>query len=323
MLKGPDGGWFVLLPDGTAIETDAEGHPILDKDGGLKYVGLPGLHGLLAASKPDSCELRLQSMGSAEAAYTLHACGEHLEAAKAAEAAAAAGTAEGWKQAADIWREELGELYQVLADAGDGNAKAAALYDLMMFNAYLANYETMSRAADEVTVQKTIAEQLRLRCTELCCILHTAPDKLPDSLAGGYALADDTNGIPGREIEAMNGSEAVLRERYTAAGARTLDAVKGTLDGAKTSQAQANAFLKAQAAWQTSLDRVVNTGYKTADKEGRKAIAGCRKALDLVCAAHRTVLEMLYADAPEVTEEVIATIYRNALLDACTAFEIR
>ena len=40
-------------------------------------------------------------------------------------------------------------------------------------------------------------------------------------------------------------------------------------------------------------------------------------------AAHRTVLEILYADAPEVTEEVIATIYRNALLDAGTAFGIK
>ena len=63
-------------------------------------------------------ELRLDSVGSTEVNYTLHACANHLKAAQAAEAAAAAGTAEGWKQAADIWREEISELYGILAEAG-------------------------------------------------------------------------------------------------------------------------------------------------------------------------------------------------------------
>ena len=43
-----------------------------------------------------------------------------------------------------------------------------------------------------------------------------------------------------------------------------------------------------------------NTGYKAADKEGRKAIAGCRKALDLMIATHRGVPGILYTEAPEL-----------------------
>ena len=37
-------------------------------------------------------------------------------------------------------------------------------------------------ATAETEVQKAIAEMLRLRCAELCCAVHTAPERLPDSL---------------------------------------------------------------------------------------------------------------------------------------------
>lgn len=321
VLKLPGGGYGVLLPDGSIIATDKNGNPIPDENGNLIYIGLPGLHGLDGLDT--CCELRLNSVGSAELNYTLHACPDHLEAAQAAEAAAAAGTAEGWKQAADIWREEISEICQLLSDAGDEPAKAAVLYDMTMFDAYLANYEVLNRVADEVTVQKAIAEMLRLRCAELCCAVHTAPERLPDSLLNGYALADDKGGIPGREIGALDGSDAALTERFTAPGARTLSAVKELMGGLKTTAARVNAFVMAQAAWQTGLDRVVNTGYKAADKEGRKAIAGCRKALDLMIAAHKGVLEMLYAEAPDAAEEAAASLYRNALLDAGMAFGVK
>ena len=321
VLKLPGGGFGVLLPDGSIIATDASGNPILDENGNLIYIGLPGLYGLDGLDT--CCELRLNSVANAEMNYILHTCPDHLEAAQAAEAAAAAGTAEGWKQAADIWREEISELYGILAEAGDEPAKAAVLNDMTMFDAYLASYEALNRVADEVTIQKTIAEMLRLRCAELCCAVHTAPERLPDSLLNGYALANDSNGIPGREIGALDGSDAALAERFTAPGAKTLRAVIGLMDGLKDIPARVDAFAKAQAAWQTSLDRVVNTAYKAADKEGRKAIAGSRKALDLMIDAHRGMLQMLYAEAPDVAEEAAASLYRNALLDAGIAFGVK
>ena len=318
VLKLPGGEYGVLLPDGSIIATDEYGNPILDGDGNLIYIGQPGLHGLDSLNV--CCELRLDSVGSTEVNYTLHACANHLKAAQAAEAAAAAGTAEGWKQAADIWREEISELYGILAEAGDEPAKAAVLYDITMFYAYLESYEKMNLAADEAAVQKTIAEMLRLRCAELCCAIHTAPARLPDSLLNGYALTEDKGGTAGREISALNGSDAALTERFAAPGARTLSAVMDMMNGLKTPRARANAFVKAQAAWQTSLDRIVNAGYKAADKESRKAIAACRKALDLMISAHKAVLEILYAEAPDVAEEAVASMYRNALLDAGTVF---
>ena len=36
--------------------------------------------------------------------------------------------------------------------------------------------------------------------------------------------------------------------------------------------------------------------------------------------AHKAVLEILYAEAPDVAEEAVASMYRNALLDAGTVF---
>jgi hypothetical protein len=78
---------YIIYTDGNV--TDENGKPIPDGDGNLVHIS------------PDSlvscCELRLNSVGSAELNYTLHACADHLKAAQAADAAAAAGTAEGWK----------------------------------------------------------------------------------------------------------------------------------------------------------------------------------------------------------------------------------
>ena len=45
-------------------------------------------------------------------------------------------------------------------------------------------------------------------------------------------------------------------------------------------------------------------------------MASWRRMLDQLCTARRAMLDMLYADAPQVAEEVLMTLYKNAALDA-------
>ena len=303
-----EGGYCIAGPDGGYIKCDEKGNPILDENG--NYIYVDGLW-------PISCEARLDSMGDSEMHYTLHACAEHTGAALAAEAASAAGTAEGWKQAGDIWREEIDKLYQTLFDAADDEAKAALINDRANLYAYVATYQAMRAGEDPAEVEQAVAELLRLRCAELCAMAHTMPAQLPDSLLGNYArmIGGESYDISSREIGPLAGSDSEMTERYDAAFARTLGDVLDTVRGT-VSAGRANAFIQAQRQWQMALDGKVNAVYKAASREDRKLIAGWRIMLDQVYAARTEMLDMLYGAAPEVGEEVLMNLYKNAALDA-------
>lgn len=302
------GGYIVIGPDGRPILCDEHGTPILDENGNFIYP---------LGNGPISCEYRLDALGQSEAHFTLHACAEHTAAAQAAETASANGTAEGWKQAGDIWRAEIDKLYQTLYDAADDEAKAALIQDRLTLDTYLDTYEAMRAGDDPAAAQQAVAEMLRLRCAELCAMAHTAPAQLPDSLLGNYArmFGGDSYEVSSREIAALEGSDSPVTERYDAALSRTLGEVVDTVQGTG-SAGQANAFVIAQRQWQIALDSIVNAYYKAADKETRKLIAGNRVMLDQVFAARKDLLTLLYENAPQVSEEALMNLYKNAALDA-------
>ena len=302
------GGYIVIGPDGKPILCDEHGTPILDENGNFIYPLGDG---------PISCEYRLDAQGENEMRYTLHACAEHTAAAQAAETASANGTAEGWKQAGDIWRTEIDKLYQTLYDAADDEAKAALISDRAVYCAYMEAYEAMMKGADETAAQQAVAEMLRLRCAEMCAMAHTVPSQLPDSLLGDYArvISGESYDASSREIAPLAGSDSPVTERYSAALSRTLGEVMNTIQNTG-SAGWANAFVIAQRQWQLALDGTANAQYKAADKEARKLIAGWRVMLDQVYAARKDLLTLLYESAPQVSEEALMNLYKNAALDA-------
>ncbi len=309
VLKLPDGSYCIPDPDGNLIKTDKDGNPIYTEKGSYIYVEY--------SAGPISCEVRLKALGEAEGQYTLHACAAHAATAKAAEDAAAAGTADGWKQAGNLWREEIDKLYQALYDAADGAAKAAVVNDRSVFYTYVSEYETMMSVGDPAAAQKAVTELLRMHCAELCAMVHTVPKPLPDSMTGNYrrlmnSQAADANR---RTLGALKGSDSELTEAYDANGARALSQVQSLLSSAKSSAAKVNAFTQAQRSWQTALDQVVNTRYRAADRATRKTIAACRIMLDQVYAARKELVEALYGDAPEVGAEALSNLYKNALFN--------
>ena len=308
VLRLPDGTWCFPTPDGKLVVCDKSGEPLWQPDGSYTYV-------TLSKGGPDCCRIQLDGLGEAEGRFTLHTCASHIDAATAAEAAAADGTADGWKQAAEIWRGEIEELYLLLLDASDSEAKALVLHDRAEFIAYVSEYEQMLAGGDPAAAKQAVAELLRMQCAELCAMVHTVPAALPDSLTGRYSRLEGS--VPAerysRTIGAMDGSDSPLTEVYDASGARTLEQVTEVVASASGAEGRATAFAQAQRLWQIALDRVVTVAYRAADAEQRKAIAACRVTLDRLYSARKDLLAVLYRGAPDVAAEVLSNLYKNAL----------
>lgn len=256
----------------------------------------------------ESCQLVLTAIGDNGANYTLHACAEHTEAAQNAEAAGLEGD---FAKACDIWTAEIEALYENLYEKGSSEAKAAVVSDR-------AAFETYANAFRALRGDEAAAEMLRLACAELCCVSRTAPERLPNSMLNSASHLMSPGGEScGRDIGALKGSDADVTERYDADHAAVFQEVTKLVRSAQYSKAQANAFNQALRRWQMALDALVNAEYKAADQEGRKLIAAYRKSLDSLYTARKDLMDLLYADAPEMSTEALSSLYRNALIDAC------
>ena len=262
---------------------------------------------LLHGEGDDHCALTLEVMGDDTAQYTLHSCKTHAELARAAEDAVLNGDS-----ASPIWRAEVNNLYETLYEAASDEAKADLLWEREQYFAYVDTLEALAG-------EEAAAEALRLKTAELCCMIHTFPETLPDSLTGVYAemlgRITDTEGNS-REIGALDGSDAPVTETYAGPAARALKDVRSLLNAAKAYDAE-NVFQRGQILWQASLDEIVNPAYLAADKDQRKLIAAWRITLDSLLNAERPFLEDLYSENPAMVEEVLMKLYRVSALEEC------
>ena len=298
VLMLPDGSYCVIGSDGRAILTDANGNPILDGNGFIIFLGW--------SIEPVSCELRLDGLGENEAHYTLHACADHTEAAFNAEEAGKAGD---WAGAAQIWRDEVEEMYGLFFEAADDEGKAALVQERAAFFAYTDAWQAL--AGDEAA-----AELLRLKTAKMCCVIHTLQDGLPDSIVEAIEIRNgETYEETIRKIGALNGSDSPVTETYAGAAARTLKDIRTMLDGEK-SYNYGHVFEYGQRSWQIALDNTVNTVYKAADKDTRKLIIAWRTALDTLYKAEKPLLEMLYLDNDTTVWEELMNLYKDRVFDS-------
>ncbi len=261
----------------------------------------------------DACRLTLNALGEPGIRCTLYTCTEHSAAAAAAEAASAGGQAEGWKQAADIWRAEIDKTYQALYDAANEQMKAAVTADQEAWWAYANAFEALY--AGKADAQKALAEMLRLHCARLCCILHTAPEKLPDSMLGEYAaIAGEPAEKTGRTVSSLTDSESEVAVELGSALAEAMGQSL-LIVGEMPAGYEPEAFIQAQSLWKMTLDRAVNPDYKAAGREERVNIAAWRMALDRLAVARRELLGSIYTIHDEITEECVLDLYRGAAID--------
>ena len=298
VLMLPDGSYCVIGSDGRAILTDANGTPILDENGFVIFLGW--------SIGPVSCELRLDGLGENEAHYTLHACADHIGAALNAEEAGKAGD---WAGAAQIWREEVEKMYGLFFEAANDEGKAALVQEHAAFLAYADAWQAL--AGDEAAT-----ELLRLKTAKMCCVIHTLPEELPDSIVEAVEMhSGETYEETIREIGALNGSDSPVTETYAGAAARTLKDIRTMLDGAK-SYNYGKVFEGGQRNWQIALDNTVNTIYRAANKDTRKLIIAWRTALDTLYKAEKPLLEMLYPDNDTNVWEELMNLYKDQVFDS-------
>ena len=256
----------------------------------------------------DWCRLTLERLSDTKADYTLHACAEHLEAARAAEEAAASGD---WTEAAALWRAEVEELYETLYEAADSELKTVLVDERAVYFDYVDSFTALSAEA--------AANELRIKCAFLCCALHTTPDDLPDSLAGDYAQMMDAEeqSESGRVIGFLTGSDSAVAKTYAGSAAYAQRNVLGLMDIEK-SCGWDEVFTRGVQLWTNALDSEVNPIYKAADRETRKFIALWRISLDSLSTAERPFLELLYEGNDIAIEETLMNLYKDAaLITAC------
>ncbi len=306
-VLGPDGkplvtaeGWPVLmLPDGIFVAVtpmgpilcNKNGYPILDPWGNYIFITFD--------EDTLYCNLKLDALGNNEMDHTLHACSSHILPALQTLAAEPA-------EAVAIWQEEIGKMYDLLWEAGNDLGKAAAEKDRAAFETYTDAFRTLYG-------DKETAEMLRLRCAELCCIIHTVPDALPDSLLGDYAtlMSGITYDICERVFGEVFGGDCEMDVHLNAAMSNALRKTQETV-----STDTDNAFATALIHWQMALDRMVNTTYKAADREQRAAIAAWRRGLDQMYAAREELLMRLYPENDLTVRERLMNLYRDAAIEA-------
>ena len=263
--------------------------------------------GIISPEEGNYCVLNLDAVGQDEALYTLHLCTDHREAAQRAEDAALAGD---WKTAADIWRAEVDGLYERLWLAGSDEARADLLWERTQYFAYIDSLAAM--AGDEAA-----AEALHLKCTELCCMIHTFPDSLPDSITGEHAelmgsMADQAGSS--RTLGAYDGSGRAVTETYAGPAERAWNDVLALLESARSYDAD-KVFARGQILWKAALDEIVNPCYLAADEETRKKIGTWRIALDSQLNAERPFLELVYPANSAAAEEILMNLYRTGALE--------
>ena len=125
--------------------------------------------------------------------------------------------------------------------------------------------------------------------------------------------AADVYDVSSREFAATPGSDSMVTERYDALAAKALKDVCSMLTETEYGSPD-KIFSKGQSFWQVALDEEVKPLYLDADEGCKQDIGAWRVTLDSLLPAERALLELMYPEAPFVTEELLMDLYKDAAL---------
>lgn len=276
-----------------------------------------------------TCVLRLDAHGGGVSQYTLTPCAKHGETLRGAltlieeagedkEALASA-----WKQARQIWLDELEEQYSLLLSGADGIARDAVVNDRMAFLVYLSTQEALlnARYPDQPQIAaRQAAEMLMRQVAELCYLAGNAPAQRPDSLISGtYShLAMDGNGAEScAEILEYGDGAVTITDMLCVDDIANETAVETMLGNVLTRAQYADIFTRAQRIYKAALDANTTARYRAADAGLRPLIAQNRQSFDLLFRLHQDLLKCLYPDQPEIVAEVLSQLWKTCMIDHC------
>lgn len=253
----------------------------------------------------DFCLLLLEGLSDTGAYYTLHTCSEHLETAESSETLALAGD---WAGAAELWRGEVGKLYETLKQSADTAATEVLDTDREALFAY-------ADAVQALYGDEAAANLLRLRCAAMCCMLNTAPNDLRLGLLGQWTALDTDEAfeLSGREIGSLRGTNSPMIERYASSVKEAMANTVSLIDPASDPMPD-DVFSHALVFWKTVLDGIANQAYKAVDKDAKALIANWRMSLTMLCEADEEFYALFYADDMAMTEELLMDLYKDAAL---------
>ena len=125
--------------------------------------------------------------------------------------------------------------------------------------------------------------------------------------------AADVYDVSSREFAATPGSDSVVTERYDALAAKALKDMCSLLTETGYGSLD-KIFSKGQSFWQAALDEEVKPIYLDADEVRKQDIGAWRVTLDSLLPGERALLELMYPEAPYVTEELLMDVYKDAAL---------
>ncbi len=287
----------------------------------------PGKTDLSKLAAAECCVRTLTGVGETETSYSLHYCPVHSPVAKAAEDLMSAAVteeqqAEAWKKAADMWRAAIEEEYSRCVGASTGTAKAAFLMEKDAFDDYvntMTEQLTQMHPDQPALVAEKIADLLRDRAAELCYEMSGGSEERADSVFDANPVlldAVDLEDCTRLNATRMNGDLA-YSEELCEEHAFAQETVISMMDEEMTVQGRLDAWLAAQAIWQSELDAMTNRHYKEADADNRTVIAAARIAFDQLLAARQATLDALYPDAPDVAAELLCQMIQRNVMILC------
>lgn len=251
------------------------------------------------------CRRVLTGMGSGKTAYELAFCGRHLSVELSARE-----MTDG--QAKTLWTDAVNEGYDALAAKYPGNTAALINTERSLFFDQLAAFETVAAAREgEEKALARVAEQLRVRCLDLCYALHTAPEQRLDSAP--------RDGIPSISEEGDMPDKCLMESEETPFGSRVKYHVcrehlfaREPLNSAGDA---ADAFRKSKALWQTALMEVVSALHREAALEEKDAVADSQNLFHQWLNARQNVLTALYPGDEATVMEVMSFTIQNRVFD--------
>lgn len=313
----------VVTPGLTTITTDETGTPVVTGKADTTA---------LKAGMAESCVRTLAAVSESGTVYTLHYCATHAQAAQAADALINGARTEeelaaAWRQAAGIWRGVLNQEYDQCANASTGSARAAFLMEKDAFEQYIDALEAqlhLLHPDEPALVAETIAELLRDRAAEGCYEMYNAGKDRADSLFEAEPITLESGDLLDACLRASatraNGDlvcSEELCEEHTASHEAMLNLMRDDM----TRGEMLEAWLEAQAMWQTELDVLTNARYREADADDRLIIAACRLAFDQLLTVRQATLDALYPAAPDIAAEQLCGLLQSSVMVLCDAEE--
>ncbi|MBR1565330.1 MAG: DUF11 domain-containing protein, partial [Oscillospiraceae bacterium] len=276
----------------------------------------------------ESCLRTLVAVGETGSAYTLHFCQDHIGVAQAVDSMVSGAITEAeelaaWQQAKALWSSVLADQYAECVNASTGSARAAFLAEKDAFDQYVicleAQLNQMHPDQPALVAQK-IAELLRDRVTEGCYELNGNNGEREDSLFSFDHVTTDEEAILidcGLSDAKKPNGDLICSEDLCEEHASAEQAVLGMMRDDMTAEEITDAWLYAQAIWQSELDTMTNTHYREADADGRLIIAANRMAFDQYLAMRQVTLDAMYADQPEIAAELLCDLIKHNVTILC------